>query len=126
MGYSLRRLLNELNELPADFLAEVNALEQPAFMTLYAAVSHQWKIPVADVLHGYAWAWLENQASAAMKAVPLGQVAGQKILYTLGRDLADIVQQAMQTKDEDISNFNPLLTIAGCQHEMQYSRLFRS
>ena len=126
MGYSLRRLLNDLNELPEEFMAQVNQLEQPAFSTLYAGVAQEWGIPVGDVLHGYAWGWLENQVSAAMKAVPLGQVAGQKILFALGQDLSSIAQEAMQTKDTEISNFNPLLTIAGCQHEMQYSRLFRS
>lgn len=126
MGYSLCRLLNDLNELPADFLAQVNQFHQPAFSTIYAGVAQVWQIPVREVLHGYAWGWLENQVSAAMKAVPLGQVAGQKILSTLGQDLASIVAQAMEIKDDEISNFNPLLTIAGCQHEMQYSRLFRS
>ena len=126
MGYSLCRLLNDLNELPEDFMLQVNQFDQPAFSTIYAGVAQAWKIPVSDVLHGYAWSWLENQVSAAMKAVPLGQVAGQKILFALGKKLPSIVQQAIYSKDAEISNFNPLLTIAGCQHEMQYSRLFRS
>jgi urease accessory protein len=126
MGYSLCRLLNDLDELPADFMSNVNSLAQPAFITIYAGVAHQWQIAASDVLHGYAWGWLENQVSAAMKSVPLGQVAGQKILFALGQDLSSIVEHAMMIVDDEISNFNPLLTIAGCQHETQYSRLFRS
>ncbi|HSR02024.1 MAG TPA: urease accessory protein UreF [Methylophilaceae bacterium] len=126
MGYSLCRLLNDLDTLPADFISQINQLEQPAFPTVYAGVAQYWQISVSDVLHGYVWSWLENQVSAAMKAVPLGQVSGQKILYTLGQHLSSIVQQSMHIKDDEISNFNPLLSIAGCQHEMQYSRLFRS
>ncbi|QVL46577.1 MAG: urease accessory protein UreF [Methylophilaceae bacterium] len=126
MGYSLCRLLNDLHELPADFLAQVNQFKQPAFSTIYAGVAQVWQIPAQDVLHGYAWGWLENQVSAAMKAVPLGQVAGQKIVSALGQELVQVVAQAMTLKDSEISNFNPLLTIAGCRHETQYSRLFRS
>ncbi|MGJ8619892.1 MAG: urease accessory protein UreF [Methylophilaceae bacterium] len=126
MGYSLCRLLNDLDTLSVDFMSKINRLEQPAFITVYAGVAQLWHISVCDVLQGYAWSWLENQVSAAMKAVPLGQVAGQKILYALGQDLSKIVEQSILTKDDEISNFNPLLTIAGCQHEMQYSRLFRS
>jgi len=126
MGYSLCRLLNDLDGLPADFMATINRLHQPAFSTVYAGVAHSWGIPSNDVLHGFAWGWLENQASAAMKAVPLGQVAGQKILLALGQDLPALVQQATTLSDAEISNFNPLLTIAGCRHETQYSRLFRS
>ncbi len=126
MGYSLCRLLNDLNTLPTDFMAKINRLAQPAFITVYAGVAQLWQIAGRDAMHGYAWSWLENQVSAAMKAIPLGQVAGQKILYILGQDLSTIVQQSIHTKEDEISNFNPLLTIAGCQHEMQYSRLFRS
>lgn len=126
MGYSLRRLINDLEPADSEFLTQVNALEQPAFSTLYAGLANHWDIPMQETLEAYAWAWLENQASAAMKAVPLGQVAGQKILFNLGLELPTLVEQAIALADDEISNFNPLLTIAGCKHETQYSRLFRS
>jgi urease accessory protein len=126
MGYSLVRLLNDLNELPEALLTNINQLKTPAFPTIYAAVAQHWQIPAPDMLQGYAWGWLENQASAAMKSVPLGQVAGQKMLFSLGQTLPDVVSQAMALHDDEISNFNPLLSIAGCLHETQYSRLFRS
>jgi len=126
MGYSLRRLLNELKEIPPELVAQLNTLESPAFPTIYAAIAQHWHIAPEQMLHGYAWGWLENQASAAMKAVPLGQVAGQTILLALGKQLPQVIQAAMQLPDDGMSNFNPLLSIAGCQHETQYSRLFRS
>lgn len=126
MGYSLRRLINELESLPDDFVQTVNALDEPSFVALYAGLAQMWDISLEDALHGYAWAWLENQASVVMKAVPLGQVAGQKILLSLGEVLPQLIQQVMQLEDAEMSNFNPLLSIAGCQHETQYSRLFRS
>ncbi|WP_029148359.1 urease accessory protein UreF [Methylophilus sp. 5] len=126
MGYSLRRLLNELKEMPAALVAQLNTLDAPAFPTMYAAVAQHWQIAHEQMLHGYAWGWLENQASAAMKAVPLGQVAGQTILLALGEQLPPVIQAAMQLPEDEMSNFNPLLSIAGCQHETQYSRLFRS
>jgi urease accessory protein len=126
MGYSLVRLLNDLKELPENLLANINGLQEPAFPTIYTAIAHYWQIPVSDTLQAYAWGWLENQVSASMKTVPLGQVAGQKILLALGEGLPGIVQHAIALPDAEISNFNPLLTIAGCLHETQYSRLFRS
>jgi len=126
MGYSLVRLLGDLKEHPDDFLLSVKSLNAPAFPTVYAAVAQIWEIPAQEMLQGYAWGWLENQASACMKSVPLGQVAGQKILLALGETLPSVVTHAMALPEEDISNFNPLLSIAGCLHETQYSRLFRS
>ena len=126
MGYSLCRLLNDLGSLPADFMLNINDLANPAFPTVYAGITHQWSISAQDMLHAYAWSWVENQVSAAMKTVPLGQVAGQKILLELGALLPQIVADAMQLEDAEISNFTPGLSIAGCRHETQYSRLFRS
>ena len=126
MGYSLCRLLNDLGSLPADFMLNINDLANPAFPTVYAGITHQWAISAQDMLKAYAWSWVENQVSAAMKTVPLGQVAGQKILLELGALLPQIVADAMQLEDAEISNFTPGLSIAGCRHEKQYSRLFRS
>lgn len=126
MGYSLRRLLNDLKPMSEALVAQINTLQSPAFPTLFAAIAHHWQIPPEQALQGYVWGWLENQASAAMKAVPLGQVAGQTILLALGERLPQVIQSAMQLPDDEMSNFNPLLSIAGCQHETQYSRLFRS
>lgn len=126
MGYSLCRLLNDLGSLPADFMLKINELVNSAFPTIYAGITYQWAISLQDMLHAYAWSWVENQVSAAMKTVPLGQVAGQKILLELGALLPEIVADAMRLDDAEISNFTPGLTIAGCRHETQYSRLFRS
>lgn len=126
MGYSLCRLLNDLGSLPADFMLKINDLVNPAFPTVYAGTTHLWTISAHDMLQAYAWSWVENQVSAAMKTVPLGQVAGQKILLELGALLPQIVADAMQLDDVAISNFTPGLSIAGCLHETQYSRLFRS
>lgn len=126
MGYSLRRLLAELQDISPALVTKLNTLQSPAFPTMYAAIAQHWQIAPEHMLHGYAWGWLENQASAAMKTVPLGQVAGQTILMALGEQLPQVVACAMALPEDEMSNFNPLLSIAGCLHETQYSRLFRS
>jgi urease accessory protein len=77
-------------------------------------------------LLGYLWAWTENQVSAAMKAIPLGQMSGQRLLAALSADLGMLVEAAIAMRDEDVANFAPRLAIASCRHETQYSRLFRS
>ncbi len=126
MGYSLVRLVTALEDLPLSLRQTLAQWPSPSFPLVYAALAQHWQIPLADTLQAYAWGWLENQVSATMKAVPLGQVAGQKILLTLGAQLPMLVAQAMALPEAEISNFNPLLSIAGCRHETQYSRLFRS
>jgi urease accessory protein len=79
-----------------------------------------------NALVGYVWSWLENQVMAALKAVPLGQSAGQRLLAELAGNVAQIARSATTLADDDLSNFAPGLAIASCRHETQYSRLFRS
>jgi urease accessory protein len=63
---------------------------------------------------------------AALKAVPLGQAAGQRLLRELGRRLPAVVERAATLPADDYSNFAPGFAIACARHETQYSRLFRS
>lgn len=126
MGFSLVKLLNALPTVSESLISQLNVFDIVSFPTAYAGIAAEWGIAIDDMLQGYAWGWLENQISAAMKAVPLGQVAGQTVLLTLAEELPDLAQQAQMMADDEISNFNPLFSLAGCLHEVQYSRLFRS
>jgi urease accessory protein len=117
MGYSLCRLLGELGmrDLPAG---------EVAFPTAFAFAARQWGIEPREALLGYLWSWLENQVMAAVKGVPLGQTAGQKILLSIGNSLPSIAEQAMESKN--LANFAPGLAMLSTRHETQYSRIFRS
>jgi urease accessory protein len=63
---------------------------------------------------------------AALKAVPLGQAAGQRLLQEIGRRLPAVVERALASDQAGYSNFAPGFAIACCKHETQYTRLFRS
>lgn len=127
MGYSFRRLLHELPEFAGTpTLAALDELNEIAFPTAWAAVAAAWRIAEADALTAYLWSWCENQTMAALKAVPLGQSAGQRLLLALGGELDAIVARALTLPEDDWSNYAPGLAIASSRHETQYSRLFRS
>ena len=70
--------------------------------------------------------WLENQVLAAIKVLPMGQVAGQRLLHALGARIPQVVARARIQADDDIASFAPGLALASAFHETQYSRLFRS
>ena len=74
----------------------------------------------------FAFGWAENMVGAAVKAVPLGQSAGQRMLGRLARDIPDAVQRAMALSDDERQAFSPMLAVLSARHETQYSRLFRS
>ena len=62
----------------------------------------------------------------ALKSVPLGQSAGQRILARLSRDIPAVVESAMRLDDSQRQAIAPMPAILSSQHETQYSRLFRS
>lgn len=127
MGFSLRRLVHDLRD---DSLAEVakivDDLPEVAFPTVWAGIAAAWQIDREAALTAYLWSWAENQVMAALKAVPLGQAAGQRLLAELGQQIPATSQHALSLPPAAWSNFTPAFAIACTRHETQYSRLFRS
>jgi urease accessory protein len=121
MGHSLTRLFTELgHEHPFGPWDEVS---MPAAYTWWAA---RCGIDAASALVAYVWSWAENQVMAAVKAVPLGQSAGQRVLYALGTAISHIIERSSSVDDDALGSFALGLAILSAQHETQYSRLFRS
>ncbi|MGB0954635.1 MAG: urease accessory protein UreF [Panacagrimonas sp.] len=120
MGFSLGRLLGSLQHaLPLP----LTSLSYPA---AHAFTCHCWDIKAEDGLGVYLYGWCENQVSCALKAIPIGQTAGQRLLIQTRPILAEAIETAMNLTDDDLNSQNPMLAILASQHESQYSRLFRS
>lgn len=122
-GQALARLLVNLD------MPEAQAWQKRPDATLanlFALAAVRWQIDKADAVSGYLWGWLENQVLGAIKLVPLGQVAGQRLLQSLAGELPGLVRQALTMADDDIGGSCFGLALASSRHEMQYSRLFRS
>lgn len=125
MGYSLRRLLTDLQALPAEHLALLEGLA-PCLPVVWTCAAAETDAAVADIVAASLWAWTENQVMAAIKLVPLGQTAGNRILWQLAPRVTEIAGKAVEVAPQAWSNFAPGLAIASARHETQYSRLFRS
>ncbi len=100
----------------------------PAWPLAFALGALALGLDAEQMAHALAFSWLENQVQAAMRAVPLGQSSGQRLLATLTPDIPAAVAQArnLQHHMDDWQSFSPLLAILSSRHETQYSRLFRS
>lgn len=128
MGYSAARLLRELDAFATldDWGGRLAGLPEPSFPAVWSAAACAWAVPLEHAVTGYLWAWLENQVMAAVKTVPLGQSAGQRLLSELGERIPALARQALVLPEDEWSNFTPGLALASCRHETQYTRLFRS
>lgn len=121
-GHAIVKLLNELGIQSSDILDESTT----GFITGYACACHAWNIELADAGQAYVWSWLENQLVSAMKIMPIGQFASQKILQKLINEIPSVVEIGFAKTDDMIGTILPAQAIASALHETQYSRLFRS
>lgn len=92
----------------------------------YALAASSTRASVRDCCLAFSFGWAENMVGAAVKSVPLGQSAGQRILARLADEIPGAVDYALALADSQRQAFSPMLAILSSQHETQYSRLFRS
>ena len=102
------------------------AAQQPTYPLAFALAASATGAPLHACLLAYAFGWAENMVQATIKAVPLGQSAGQRILSSLAAAIPEAVDYASAMDDNARQAFSPMLAITSARHETQYSRLFRS
>jgi urease accessory protein len=122
-GQALARLLNGMGvERAGPWLRH----PQATFATLFALAAVEWQVSKPQAVAGYLWSWLENQMLCAVKLVPLGQLAGQRLLHGLSAEIPALVELALTLPEDEIGSDSFALSLASSRHERQYSRLFRS
>ena len=127
LGAAMLRVLSEM-ELTTD-LFSANASKSVigvSHATAFAFACARWDIDPHAAMQTFAWAWIENQVLAAVKLVPLGQSAAQRMLHRLTARIPPLVEQAHKLTDSDVGISTALNAVASGRHEIQYSRLFRS
>ena len=131
MGFSLLRLLTGLDDA-SERRAIAHARRRLAADTpcslpcAWALAADAFGVTASGALQAWLWSWLENQVAAAIKSVPLGQQAGQRVLEALQPRLAQVAREAGARDPDDWHAFAPVFAMASAHHERQYSRLFRS
>jgi urease accessory protein len=123
IGSALQKLLGDLSIKQTDQWPEDI---QPSFAIMFALAAAHWTVTLNEACQGFLWSWCENQVAAAIKLVPLGQTAGQRILSGLIDDIPVAVENGLQLSDDEIGAAAHGLGIASALHETQYTRLFRS
>jgi urease accessory protein len=126
MGYSMRALLDVLPDIGTCLTQGLSAIEEPSLPCVWSGTAVHWSIEPCDAAGAYLWSWAENQVLAAVKTLPMGQSAGQRVLVKIGARIARIQTEIPSIDVRSRSNFAPGLAILSARHETQYSRLFRS
>ena len=126
MGRSFVEWLRLHHADAPDRFAHTLGTRPPTYPLAFAFAAARTAASVEAACLAFAFGWAENMVSATVKAVPLGQSAGQRMLARLALAVPDVVAQAMAVEDDARQAFTPMLAILSARHENQYSRLFRS
>jgi urease accessory protein len=126
MGWSLAQLALSLSWHDKPHQVALRELKPICLPAAFAYAAGALAIDAESCVAAYSFIWVEKQVAAAVKAVPLGQIAGQKILYSMHPLAASVALHAIDINSEEISTFAPHLAIISARHANQYSRLFRS
>jgi urease accessory protein len=111
----------------ADIAAQFDGLAITiTYPVAFAFAASRTQASVRDGCLAFAFGWAENMIGAAVKSVPLGQSAGQRMLGRLSAEIPAAVDRAIALDDDERQAFSPMLAIHSARHETQYSRLFRS
>lgn len=111
---TLARLIKELAPTPITYAVAVGV----------AAADHGLPLPLA--LEAFLTAFAANLVSAAVRAVPLGQTDGQRVIRDLAPVVAAVAEEALAADLDDVGGAALRADIASMKHETQYTRLFRS
>ena len=121
MGAAMKRLLENVDlSFPCINRREI------CFCAGFAVAAVQWKILPRMALTGLFWSWLENSIAAAVKLVPLGQNAAQRLIGELLPIIQPAIDKAELMDDRFVGSGLPAIGMASAWHESQHTRLFRS
>jgi urease accessory protein len=129
MGRQTLRVANHLpaGALLADFSEAIAKDITPGHHSvIFGTIGGLMLWPVRQMVSAYLYSTSAALVGAALRLMPLGQLAGQGILWKMQPLIAKLAEDAQSKTQEDMWSFAPALEIAGMRHALLDARLFRS
>ena len=123
LGSSLASLLVNLG---VEAAAPFRGHEHASYVVCFALGAQRLGVEPEPAMLGFAFAWCEQQVSAASRLVPLGHMAAQRALSAILERVPEWLALASALDERDIGSVTPGLALSAAWHETQYTRLFRS
>ncbi|WP_163161446.1 urease accessory protein UreF [Arthrobacter sp. Alg241-R88] len=92
----------------------------------FAVVARSLGVPLNEALAAYLFAAATSLTQNAVRAIPLGQNAGQRLLRQAADDVAAAVERVSHLTLDDFGAVTPGLEISQMRHEHQRARMFMS
>ena len=130
MGRQTLRVANHLlqrHHLLAVFAEAVgNEITPGHHSVVFGIIGGAMAWPPEEMAAAYLYSTSAALVGAALRLIPLGQLAGQRILWNIRPLIAKLAADVQGKSQVDMWTFAPALEIAGMRHAMLDARLFRS
>lgn len=129
MGRQTLRVARELlpQSLAAEFFTAIEAGATPGHHSVaFGLVGSSLGWPPKETAAAFLYATSAALIGAALRLIPLGQLAGQRILWELQPLFHSLAGDSLLKNESEIWSFAPALEIASLRHARLDARLFRS
>src|SRR5690625_4245219 len=92
----------------------------------FTIVGHQLQVEKETTILYYLYSTIVGLVQNAVRAIPLGQTAGQKIIYQFQQDLQQVTNKIMDLDETEFGVVSPGLELGQMQHERVGIRIFSS
>ncbi|MGY5319712.1 urease accessory protein UreF [Neomicrococcus lactis] len=92
----------------------------------FAVVARSLGVPAAEAVMAYLFAAVTSLTQNGVRAIPLGQNAGQRLLRNAADGVAAAAGRIAHLTPEDFGAVSPGLEISQMRHERQRARMFMS
>ncbi|PIC79548.1 urease accessory protein UreF [Sporosarcina sp. P18a] len=129
MGDRMLNIAEAIYKIPvlttyAQKIRDKQAFGHPAIV--FTMIGHHLQVEKNTTVLYYLYSTVVSLVQNAVRAIPLGQTAGQKIIYTFQQQLQQTTDKIMELDEEEFGVVSPGLELSQMQHERVGIRIFSS
>ncbi|MFK2825373.1 urease accessory protein UreF [Bacillus sp. B190/17] len=129
MGERMVKLVETLYDVPiltqyGERIKDKQSFGHPAIV--FTIIGHYLGVSTTTTTLYYLYSVVSSLVQNAVRAIPLGQTAGQKIIQEIQEALVDATAKIQTIDEEDFGIVSPGLELSQMQHERVNIRIFMS
>lgn len=107
-----------------DEIRKKNSFGHPSIV--FSMIAHSLGITKSNTILYYLYSAISSQVQNAVRAIPLGQTAGQTIIHKFIPELSEAVEKIFKLSLDDFGIVSPGLELSQMKHERVNIRIFMS
>lgn len=129
MGESMLNIAEAIYDIPLLAIYKEKIKQKKAFghpAIVFTIVGHELQVDKATTILYYLYSTIVGLVQNAVRAIPLGQTAGQKLLHTFQAELNKATETVMKLEASEFGVLSPGIELSQMQHERVGIRIFSS